>query len=210
MRSVCDGFFASWTCPTISPSASAEKFTVPSTTWLTSCARRANEGHDGHRATQRSPTRRQLGVNPASGCAQGAHETPELVSGRASAAHSPADTLPLVPVGRRWSAARVPASNRARATQVYSLEGCGHIIGTGPGSHLGPCAARTGARDSRVSVVSIGGGHSTKCSHGGSEQLQRAPSIGTADGVGDKIDPHVRVRSFHTYSFNVRVLYHQY
>jgi len=42
----------------------------------------------------------------------------------------------------------------------------------------------------------------------GSEQLQRAPSIGTADGVGDKIDPHVRVRASHTSSFNVRILYH--
>ena len=131
---------------------------------LRTTRQRGARWHDGHRATQRSPTRRQLGVNPASGCAQGAHETPELVPGRASAAHSPADTLPLVPVGRRWSAARVPASNRARATQVYSLEGCGHIIiGTGPGSHLGPCAARTGARDLRVSVVSIGGGQSTEC-----------------------------------------------
>ena len=113
--------------------------------------------------TKRSPTRRQLGVNPASGCAQGAHETAELVPGRASAAHSPADTPPLVPVGRRWSAARVPASNGARATQIYALEGCGHITGMGPGSHLGSCAARTGTLDSRVSVVSIGGGHSTKC-----------------------------------------------
>ena len=34
--------------------------------------------------------------------------------------------------------------------------------------------------------------------------------IGTADGVGDKIDPHVRARASHTFPFKVRVLYHQY
>ena len=33
--------------------------------------------------------------------------------------------------------------------------------------------------------------------------------IGTADWLGDKIDPHVRERASHTLPFKVRVLYHQ-
>ena len=42
----------------------------------------------------------------------------------------------------------------------------------------------------------------------GSEQLHGAPSIGTADGVGDKIVPHVRARACHTFPLKVRVLYY--
>ena len=46
--------------------------------------------------------------------------------------------------------------------------------------------------------------HTRKCvarSGSGSEQLQRTPSIGPADGVGDKIDPQARRSSCASFSY---------
>ena len=66
-----------------------------------------------------------------------------------------------------WIGSRLTRSHRgpgSRAPHVCGLEVGRHIIRTGPGSRLGSpesCAARTGARDSRVPIPVLRGGSVT-------------------------------------------------
>ena len=121
-------------------------------------ARRRQRLRDGVHEPREFILRRHPGVNGTAGATAGGTEPAELRAGRAGALRDIAVTAPLAHAGRRASAARLSAASRSRGTHICGLEGRRHTIGMGPGPHLGPCAARTGARDSRVSVVSIEGG----------------------------------------------------
>ena len=102
--------------------------------------------------------RLRLGVNQAADSSADMNEHTELGAGRARARGARAPGAPLAHAGTHASAGHLPTLSRAHARQIYGLEGRRHIIQTGPRSCLGSCAARTGARDSRVPIVVHRGG----------------------------------------------------
>ena len=116
-----------------------------------SAARRQFE-RDGVNRPRDFNRRRRVGVIHAAGSSSIMSELAEVAAGRVRARCACALGAPHALASTRGSAAGLPGASRSRGTQICGLEGRRHIIGMGPRSRLGSCAASTQALHSHVPI----------------------------------------------------------